>query len=119
MDNFLIEGDSLLAELFSDPNLDWNHGGQYLHLFYLLERFLTSLTERGCVSFQLVFFRDHKKMWRKRKAVVAAGEGGKDDENEGVEDNSRLLAREMIIAHLKNNTPYEVLDQFDNWLSGK
>ncbi|KAJ7386933.1 hypothetical protein OS493_003891 [Desmophyllum pertusum] len=40
---FLIDGDSLLLELLGEKSLDWSHGGQFLHLTYLLERFFTIL----------------------------------------------------------------------------
>ena len=44
---FLIDGDSLLLELFGEDSLDWSHGGQFLHLTYLLERFLQYFTDKG------------------------------------------------------------------------
>ena len=44
---FLIDGDSLLLELLGERSLDWNHGGQFLHLSYLLERFLQYFTDKG------------------------------------------------------------------------
>ena len=44
---FLIDGDSLLFELFGEESLDWKNGGQFLHLTYLLERFLQYFTDKG------------------------------------------------------------------------
>ena len=44
---FLIDGDSLLLELFGEDSLDWSYGGQFLHLTYLLERFLQYFTDKG------------------------------------------------------------------------
>lgn len=44
---FLIDGDSLLLELLGEESLDWSHGGQFLHLTYLLERFLQYFTDKG------------------------------------------------------------------------
>lgn len=44
---FLIDGDSLLLELLGERSLDWNNGGQFLHLTYLLERFLQYFTDKG------------------------------------------------------------------------
>ena len=44
---FMIDGDSLLFELLGEESLDWSHGGQFLHLTYLLERFLQYFTDKG------------------------------------------------------------------------
>ena len=44
---FLIDGDSLLLEIVGEKSLDWNNGGQFLHLTYLTERFLQKFTEKG------------------------------------------------------------------------
>ena len=44
---FMIDGDSLLFEILGEESLDWSHGGQYLHLTYLLERFLQYFREKG------------------------------------------------------------------------
>ena len=44
---FLIDGDSLLLELLGEKTLDWSNGGQFLHLTYLLERFLQYFTDKG------------------------------------------------------------------------
>jgi len=44
---FLIDGDSLLLDLFGERRLDWNNGGQFLHLTYLVERFLQYFTDKG------------------------------------------------------------------------
>ena len=44
---FLIDGDSLLLELLGEQTLDWSNGGQFLHLTYLLERFLQHFTNKG------------------------------------------------------------------------
>lgn len=52
----MIDGDSLLLELLGEESLDWSHGGQFLHLTYLLERFLQYFTDKG----QLDHLRMHK-----------------------------------------------------------
>jgi hypothetical protein len=39
-DNFVIDGDSMLIQVMQDEALDWTHGGQFLHLTYLVEKFL-------------------------------------------------------------------------------
>lgn len=44
---FMIDGDSLLLELLVEQSLDWSNGGQFLHLTYLLERFLQYFTDKG------------------------------------------------------------------------
>ena len=44
---FLIDGDSLLLDLLGERSLDWSNGGQFLHLTYLVERFLQYFTDKG------------------------------------------------------------------------
>jgi ATP-dependent RNA helicase DDX60 len=91
---FLIEGDSLLLQCFSDNNLDFSHGLQLLHVTYLVEKLLSQLKQRRCV-FHIVFFSDHaqicippnadKRLWPKYR-----------------------LAREAILQHLLQNLPAAV-----------
>ena len=38
-DLFTIDGDSILADIFDQYGLDNSHGGQLLHLVYLVELF--------------------------------------------------------------------------------
>ena len=38
---------TLLLELLCQSSLDWQHGGQFLHLTYLLERFLQYFKDKG------------------------------------------------------------------------
>ena len=54
---FFIDGDSLLLEILAESTLDWTHGGQFLHLTFLFERFLQYFTEKGgqCFVFVLSF----------------------------------------------------------------
>jgi len=52
---FLIDGDSLLHEILMDPLIDWEHGGQFLHVLYALERYVQRFQEGGRV-FRFVFF---------------------------------------------------------------
>ncbi|XP_035676190.1 probable ATP-dependent RNA helicase DDX60 [Branchiostoma floridae] len=84
---FIIDGDSLLLELLSEVNLDWVSGGQYLHFIFLLERFLHTFQQLGGI-FHIVFFGDMRVLW--------AG------------CPSMSLAREVMILHLQQNTPYTV-----------
>ncbi|XP_078360874.1 putative ATP-dependent RNA helicase DDX60 isoform X2 [Oculina patagonica] len=86
---FLIDGDSLLLELLGEESLDWSHGGQFLHLTYLLERFLQYFTDKGGV-FHIVFFKEMEIIWKT--------------------EPSMLLARQAIILHLhqlQNNTRFK------------
>ncbi|CAH3109022.1 unnamed protein product, partial [Pocillopora meandrina] len=84
---FLIDGDSLLLELLCQNSLDWQHGGQFLHLTYLLERFLQYFKDKGGV-FHVVFFEEMEIIWRSRPSM--------------------LLARQALILHLQHNTPFTI-----------
>ena len=47
-DIFLIDGDSLLFELVDQEHtLSWSGGGQYLHLAYIVERFMQLFIQKG------------------------------------------------------------------------
>ena len=35
-----MEGDSVVAEALGDSSLDWTSGGQFLHLTFLVEKYL-------------------------------------------------------------------------------
>jgi len=45
---FLLEGDSLLRECFSDDRIDFHDGFQMLHAVFVVERFLDNLIKRHC-----------------------------------------------------------------------
>ena len=77
-EQFIIEGDSLVLLAFEDERLDWKHGGQFLHFFFIVEKILSQLLRRGA-HFSVVFFESSKAMWT----------------------GSRLLARSLLISHLK------------------
>ncbi|PFX17720.1 putative ATP-dependent RNA helicase DDX60 [Stylophora pistillata] len=114
---FLIDGDSLLLEILGEKSLDWNSGGQFLHLTYLTERFLQTFTEKGANTnnrvkahndvinvftnedmenvlarsrgaFHIVFLKEMEIIWRSNPSM--------------------LLAREALILHLQNNTDFTV-----------
>lgn len=88
---FLIDGDSLLAYAFSDPNLDFVDGFQMLHASYLVENFLGHLKQRKC-NFHIVFFEDHPDMSIPSTAPKS--------------NNSKYaLARIAITRHLQVNLP--------------
>jgi hypothetical protein len=36
----IVEGDSVVAEAFRDSSLDWTSGGQFLHLTFIVEKYL-------------------------------------------------------------------------------
>jgi hypothetical protein len=69
---FIVDGDSLLVELLSASSLDWSHGGQYLHLIFLLERFLQTFRQRQDPkhSFNIVFFKENRGLWGMFKIVT-------------------------------------------------
>ena len=60
-EKFFIEGDSLLLECFSEPQLDFDPGFQLLHAAYLVERYLHNLQRRGCL-FDIVFFEENSRL---------------------------------------------------------
>ncbi|KAK8203086.1 DEAD/DEAH box helicase-like protein [Phyllosticta capitalensis] len=95
---FLVEGDSLLLECFSDELLDFEDGLQLLHAAFLVERFLNNLTRRGC-NFDLVFFEDHERICLPTYAFDAVM--AKCKKNTKVA--KYLLARAVILRHLQVN----------------
>lgn len=100
---FIVEGDSLLLDLMnSDSRIDWSLGGQFLHLVYLVERFFHLFKERTG-NFRVVFFQHHRTLYLNTTVTPPSL------------DYSKLLAREMIIRHLQQNTDIHV-DVFDTWM---
>ncbi|KAK2572321.1 putative ATP-dependent RNA helicase DDX60 [Acropora cervicornis] len=91
---FMIDGDSLLFELLGEESLDWSHGGQFLHLIYLLERFLQHFTDKGGV-FHIVFFKDMETIWKTQPSM--------------------LLARQTLILHLQHNTSFTVVTSINHF----
>lgn len=86
---FLIEGDSVLLDCFSDYQLDFDPGFQLLHASYAVESFLQGLVARRC-NFHIAFFDEHYQL------CVPLG----------VTNDNRakyLLARAAIIRHLRVN----------------
>ncbi|XP_072018236.1 probable ATP-dependent RNA helicase DDX60 [Amphiura filiformis] len=79
-DLFTIDGDSILADIFAQYGLDLSHGGQLLHLVYLVELFLKDFQEREG-QFHIMFFTKAEALWHS--------------------DPLKLLARRTIIQHLK------------------
>ncbi|KAL2843924.1 DEAD/DEAH box helicase [Aspergillus pseudoustus] len=86
---FLIEGDSLLLQCFSDSALDFSNGLPILHVTSLVEKFLANLHQRNCV-FHIVFFADNAQ------ACIPA--------HTSSESWPKYhLAREAILQHLVQN----------------
>ncbi|XP_072018235.1 probable ATP-dependent RNA helicase DDX60 [Amphiura filiformis] len=82
-DLFTIDGDSILADIFAQYGLDLSHGGQLLHLVYLVELFFKDFKEREG-QFHIVFFKETETIWHHNAL--------------------KLLARRIIIKHLAHNT---------------
>ncbi|KAL4883392.1 DEAD/DEAH box helicase [Aspergillus karnatakaensis] len=108
-DLFLLDGDSLLLQCFSDPSLDFTHGLQLLHATFLVEKFLDQLRCRKAV-FHVVFFSDHDH--------VCVPENVCQD----ISPRYRL-AREAIIQHLSQNVaavvPSIQVTRFDTFRSNE
>jgi hypothetical protein len=84
---FLIEGDSLLLNCFSEKHLDFDPGFQLLHATYAVESFLHGLVARRC-NFHIAFFDQHRELCVPQSASGATRE-------------KYLLARAAIIRHLR------------------
>ncbi|XP_041483940.1 probable ATP-dependent RNA helicase DDX60 isoform X2 [Lytechinus variegatus] len=92
-DLFVIDGDSILADIFAQPGLDFSHGGQLLHLVYLVEFFLQDFQEREG-QFHVIFFSEAETLWHSHPL--------------------ELLTRRSIIQHLKHNTRCTVITHIPN-----
>ena len=90
-ERFLVHGESLLLQCFSDPHIDFDPGYQLLHASYAVEKFLQGLVSRAC-NFHIAFFDEHQDLCVPQDAPPAISE-------------KYLLARAAIIRHLKVNLP--------------
>uniref|UniRef100_A0A6I8PLM8 DExD/H-box helicase 60 n=1 Tax=Ornithorhynchus anatinus TaxID=9258 RepID=A0A6I8PLM8_ORNAN len=90
---FLFDGDSLLLSCICEKSLVL---GQNLHFFYLVERYLTDLINKGA-QFVIIFFQDTEKVYFKFPQL--------------------LLLRTTLILHLKHNTAIDVRTEFSSCLS--
>jgi hypothetical protein len=88
-ERFLVHGESLLLQCFSDKNLDFESGFQLLHASYAVEKFLQGLVSRRC-NFHIAFFDDYQDVCVPQHASPANSE-------------KYLLARAAIIRHLQVN----------------
>ncbi|OCK83110.1 DEAD/DEAH box helicase-like protein [Lepidopterella palustris CBS 459.81] len=86
---FLIEGDSVLLDAFSDPKLDFDNGFQLLHAVYAAENIFRGLVQRKC-NFHIVFFDQHQELCVPPRSS---------EQNRA----KYLLARAAIIRHLQVN----------------
>ncbi|XP_007496200.2 probable ATP-dependent RNA helicase DDX60 isoform X1 [Monodelphis domestica] len=90
---FLIDGDSLFITCLHDQNLK---PGQNLHLFYLVERYLSDLTNKGG-QFIVVFFKDFEHSY--------------------FEIPKLLSLRTALILHLQKNTAINIKTGFSGCFS--
>ncbi|KAI9840404.1 MAG: hypothetical protein M1838_004074 [Thelocarpon superellum] len=88
---FLVEGDSLLLECFSNSKLDFGYGLQVLHATYAVEHYLQNLVRRKC-NFHLTFVEEHRELCIPVDAPAEHRE-------------KYLLARAAIIRHLHQFLP--------------
>ncbi|MCJ1475667.1 hypothetical protein MMC13_004330 [Lambiella insularis] len=87
---FVLEGDSLLLYCFGDLKIDFEDGFQLLHAVYAVEHFLEALVRRMC-NFHIVFFSDHEDLCIPPQIFPRK--------------NLYMLARSVIIRHLKSHLP--------------
>ncbi|XP_067407877.1 probable ATP-dependent RNA helicase DDX60 [Emydura macquarii macquarii] len=92
---FLIDGDSLFITCISEQTLQ---PGQNLHFFYLVERFLQDLTNKGA-KYVIVFFKDAEHAYFRHPTLLAL--------------------RTALILHLQHNTDVVIHTEFSNFLEGK
>lgn len=95
-ERFLVHGESLLLQCFSDRQLDFDPGFQLLHASYAVEKFLHGLVSRRC-NFHIAFFDDAQDLCIPQGASPATRE-------------KYLLARVAIIRHLQVNLRTEYSD---------
>ena len=98
IDFFVIDGDSLLLECLSSTMLDLGHGGQPLHLFYLIEDFLQRLKACHNSQFCFAFFKEHESFWQ------------------GQHQSFPWVARHTLMQHLQSTLQQTVHD-FPSWQS--
>ncbi|KAL4939941.1 hypothetical protein BDV06DRAFT_213885 [Aspergillus oleicola] len=91
---FIIEGDSLLLQCFSDKSLDFVHGLQLQHATFLVEKFIAQLHQRKCV-FHIVFFSEHSRICVPPNTAKGLW-------------SKYYLGREAIIQHLVQYLPTTV-----------
>ncbi|XP_073500313.1 probable ATP-dependent RNA helicase DDX60 isoform X2 [Phyllobates terribilis] len=93
-DVFVIDGDSLLLSCVLDESLK---KGQSLHCFFLVERFMFNLTDKGA-RYVVVFFKDMEETYSRRPMLMSL--------------------RTQLKIHLQKNTNTAVYT-FSNFLSSE
>eukprot|EP01064_Diplonema_japonicum_P010906 TRINITY_DN1813_c2_g1_i2.p1 TRINITY_DN1813_c2_g1~~TRINITY_DN1813_c2_g1_i2.p1 ORF type:complete len:2106 (+),score=712.11 TRINITY_DN1813_c2_g1_i2:48-6365(+) len=95
-EGFIVDGDALVMEGFSNWNLEWPVGcGQQIHFVYLVEKLLHDFTVKEGM-FSIVFFDCNRSLW--------------------AADPSKLLARDLLFRHLRATLP-KIVFSFPNWWS--
>ena len=97
---FLVDGDALVLHALHDSLLDWQNGGQFLHLVFLVETFLRNLCGRGS-KFDVFFFDSNKALFRQHSASFA-------------------LARTAVLYHVKSHEsklPFKVHIIEGSWVN--
>ena len=93
-EGFIVDGEAIVIEAFSNWNVDWKEGcGQLLHATYVAEKILDEFTCRGGI-FAVAFFDCNRNIW--------------------ASDPSKLLARDLIVRHLRATLP-KIVHQFSSW----
>lgn len=92
----IVEGDSLVLDILHDPELDTQHGGQFLHYIYALEKALERITGAGR-SIHVIFYDVLSSVWKQP---------------------AHLALRELTIRHLDTNSAFTV-HRFANWWTSK
>ena len=64
-----IDGDALLAFCFADRSLDWEYGGEPLHVAYLFLSHIFQLKDRDA-RFRIIFFDNAENLWAPSKRLV-------------------------------------------------
>ncbi|XP_074085103.1 putative ATP-dependent RNA helicase DDX60 isoform X2 [Macrotis lagotis] len=90
---FLIDGDSLFITCLNNERLE---PGQNLHFFYLVERYLFDLTQKGA-QFIVVFFKDFEHSYFEMPEL--------------------LPLRTALILHLQKNTDINIQTEFSGCFS--
>jgi hypothetical protein len=92
----LVEGDSLLLDVLSDPLLQWTDGGtqaEPLALLFLAEMRVRSVAHGGRTPILVFFEQSAQRIWH---------------------DSSCLVARELIKTHFDACSDFQV-ESFDGW----
>jgi superfamily II DNA/RNA helicase len=85
--SMLIDGYSLILECFKNNQIDWSSGGQFLHLIYLIEKYIEMFANLTDFYF-IVFFFDINVLF--------------------MQDNQLYLAVTIVLSHLTS------IDQIKN-----